>query len=122
MPDPISLLTGGSFILMLAGIIGYLLQSNWKDRTQQQEVLTGLRNQIKEQGENYEERLQKAEDRYTAKIDRLELRIDELEREIETERSQRLNAETRAAAAEIRAGQAEYKLSVLEASMQRGSG
>jgi hypothetical protein len=122
MPDPVQLLTGGSIVLLLAGIIGYLLQANWKDRTQQQDVLTGLRNQIKEQGQDYEERLGKVEARHTQKIDRLELRIDELEREIEEERNKRLAADTRAAAAEIRAAQAEYKFSILEASMNKGSG
>jgi hypothetical protein len=112
-------LTGGGIITLLALLIGYLLNANWRDRTQQQSVLTELRTQIREQAKEYEDRLRNQSDdyekrltalesKYAARIEALDKRVDDLEKEVDGERRQRFTAE-------IRAAQLESQLAMLRA-------
>lgn len=114
----------GGIVTLLALIIGYLLSANWKDRNQQQSVLTDLRNRLDNQSKEYEERLKiqsthydsrltEIEARYTAKIESLQERIGSMEKEMEVERKLRIDAE-------IKAARLEYELGLPR--RQRGTG
>jgi outer membrane murein-binding lipoprotein Lpp len=91
-----SALTGGGLILLLATVIGYLLNSNRQDRQQYRTEVRGFAASI-----------DKLETKHAAQIEKLETRIDNLEREVDTERSARQKAE-------FDARQAEYQLSLLQ--------
>lgn len=93
--DIASVATGGALIVLLATVIGYLLNSNRQDRQQ-------YRNEVKD----FATAIDKLETKHAAQIEKLETRIDNLEREVDTERSARQ-------AAEFQAAQAEHRLSLL---------
>lgn len=93
--DVTSALTGGSLILLLASIIGYLLNSNRQDRQQ-------YRNEVRD----FASAIDKLETKHAAQIDKLETRIDNLEKEVDTERAARQ-------AAEFHAAQVEHRLAML---------
>jgi hypothetical protein len=93
--------TAGALIALLAGVIGYLLNSNRQDRTQHQDIVDKLRAHIVS-----------LEERRDLRIEKLEARIEALEAEAEAERSKRHAAEALTAAAEIRARMAEYQLAL----------
>lgn len=103
-------LTGG-LALALLSVIGYLLNSNRQDRAQHREVVTDLRQTIKENDKAASERLDQTEKRSEAAIARLEKRVDDLEREVQDERSLRLKAEADTAAVQIQLAEAHYRLS-----------
>jgi outer membrane murein-binding lipoprotein Lpp len=93
--DVIQGVTGGALVLLLATVIGYLLNSNRQDRQQ-------YRSEVKE----FSAQITTLEAKHASKIDKMETRIDNLEREVDTERQARQQAE-------FRADQAEHHLRLL---------
>lgn len=93
--DVASALTGGGLILLLATVIGYLLNSNRQDRAQYRTEVKGFSSQI-----------EKLETKHAAQMEKLEHRIDNLEKEVDTERQARQ-------AAEYEAREAKHRLSLL---------
>lgn len=113
-------LTGGGLILLLATVIGYLLNSNHKDRQQHKEIVDGLRDRLDKLDQSHEAKLDKLEARHTKQIKELETRVDNLEREVDTERGARQAAEVEAHAARLRADKAEYQLHLVHGGGEAG--
>jgi outer membrane murein-binding lipoprotein Lpp len=82
-------ITGSALVLLLATVIGYLLNSNRQDRQQ-------YRSEVKD----FATQIEKLETKHAEKIKTMETRIDNLEREVDTERAARQRAEFQAAQAE----------------------
>jgi uncharacterized protein YlxW (UPF0749 family) len=93
----------GSVAVVLATVIGYLLNANRQDRKQHQEERAELREQLRT--------FRRDQDEQNAKLN---ARIDVLEAELETERQRTLAAQSRAAAADLRAERAEYQLTLIQ--------
>lgn len=93
--DVTAVITGSGLIVLLATVIGYLLNSNRQDRQQ-------YRNEV----QGFETRIEKLETKHANQIEKLETRIDNLEKEVDTERTARQ-------AAEFQARQAEHRLELL---------
>lgn len=91
MTDLVQIGSAGGIVLLLATVIGYLLNSNRQDRAQHREERQDLRTQIKD-----------LDERHTMKIAKLEARIAALESELESERRNVLTEQLRAERAEHR--------------------
>jgi len=87
--DIASGVTGGALVILLATVIGHLLNSNRQDRQQ-------YRNEVKD----FAAQITTLETKHASKITTLETRIDNLELEVATERQARQEAEFRADKAE----------------------
>lgn len=113
-------LTGGGLILLLATVVGYLLNANHKDRQQHQEIVTGLRDRLDKADETHQLRVDNLETKHAKQLAELELRVGNLEREVDTERVARQAAESDAHTARLRATKAEHQLRLLRGGEDTG--
>lgn len=98
MNDLAQLGSAGALVVLLATVIGYLLNSNRQDRQQHQEANKELRGELKD-----------LETRYELRLAKLDERVKYLETELETERKALAASELRALRLELRIEQAEKK-------------